>query len=554
MCGIAGVIGGGADVRRMTRALAHRGPDDEQFHEELLGFRRLSIIDLEGGRQPMKGCGDLWLVFNGEIYNHRELRSRLSNHPFRTQSDSEVILHLYEEKGADAVKELDGMFAFALWDGKARTLFAARDRMGKKPFVYRHRGSELHFASELGALEGNRTVDREALEHYLALGYIPAPWTIFEGVRKLPPGHTLHFDGSRLRVERYWEPPGAVVPEREEAAAERVFRALDRAVAKRLQADVPLGGFLSGGLDSSIVAGLMSQRGPTRTFSIGFGEAGFDETPFARQAAAHFRTEHRELQATPRAAEILPVLALRHGEPFGDASSIPTYLLARMAREHVTVALSGDGGDELFGGYLRYEAIRRMAALRNWPSTLVRAGGFLLRPWKTNYGERVGRLLGRPEASLGELYAELVGIFPGPLRRELGLGGRPETLLAEPFDRPGADPASAAARADLATYLPNDLLAKVDIASMAHGLEVRCPFLDREVVDVALGIPPELRRRKGVLRRAFRGLVPRSILERPKQGFGVPLAQWLRGELRPMLGDSLEKLAKRGILEGPPIR
>jgi len=554
VCGIAGVIGGGADVRRMTAALAHRGPDDERFHGDLLGFRRLSIIDLEGGAQPMRGCGDLWLVFNGEIYNHRELRARLANHAFRTRSDSEVILHLYEEKGADCAKELDGMFAFAIWDPKAGTLFAARDRMGKKPFVYRHEGSRFHFASELGAIEGDRRIDREALDHYLALGYIPAPLSIFEGVRKLPPAHTLRFDGERVRIDRYWEPRLEAVRESEEAYAEKVFYAMDRAVAKRLGADVPVGAFLSGGLDSSIVAGLMSQRGPTRTFSIGFGEKRFDETPWAREAAAHFRTEHHEARVTPKAADLLPLLVLRHGEPFGDASSLPTYLLSKMTREHVKVALSGDGGDELFGGYLRYSAIRKMAGLRKWPAPLVRAGGVLLRPWKTNYGERVGRLLARPGAPLGELYADLVGIYTAPMRVALGLPGAVETFLTGPFQAGGADPVAAASYADLVTYLPNDLLAKVDIASMANGLEVRCPFLDREVVDLALRIPSDLRKGKRVLKRAFRGLLPRSILGRPKQGFGVPLSEWLRGDLRPMLGDSIGSLSKRGILETAEIR
>ncbi len=554
MCGIAGVIGGGADVRRMTARLAHRGPDDERFHEDVLGFRRLSIIDLAGGAQPMKGCGDCWLVFNGEIYNFKDLRARLSSHAFRTQSDSEVILHLYEEKGAECVRDLDGMFAFAIWDAKARTLFAARDRMGKKPFVYRHSGTQFHFASELAAIEGDRRIDREALESYLTLGYVPAPLTMIQGVRKLPPAHTLTFDGSTLRVERYWEPRVEIVEESEDAYAEKVFHALSRAVRKRLVADVPVGAFLSGGVDSTIVAGLMSQMGPARTFSIGFAEERFDETPFAREAAAHFRTEHREFKVTPKAAEVLPLLVERHGEPFGDASCIPTYLLAKMTREHVTVALSGDGGDELFAGYLRYDAIRRMAGLRKWPAPLVAAGAVALKPWKTNYGERVGRLLASSRAPLGELYADLVSVFTGPMRRALGLEGRVATALTEPFARLQSDPVAAASYADLVCYLPNDLMAKVDIASMANGLEVRCPFLDAEVVELALRIPSSLRLGKRVLKRAFRGLVPRSILERRKQGFGVPLAEWLRGDLRPMLGDATASLAKRWIVEGPEVR
>src|SRR6185295_6068552 len=271
------VIGGGADLHRMTSALSHRGPDAEGYFEDVLGFRRLSIIDLAGGAQPMKGCGDLRIVFNGEIYNYRELRASLQNHPFRTSSDTEVILHLYEEKGAACVRDLDGMFAFAIWDPAKRTLFAARDRLGKKPFVYRHDGARFQFASELAALEAPKSLDRAALEHYLAFGYIPAPLTITEGVRKLPPAHTLTFDGSSVRVERYWEPRLDPAKGSEEEFAARVKETLAAAVKKRLVADVPVGAFLSGGLDSTIVAGLMSGFRPSRTFSISFKEEKFNE-------------------------------------------------------------------------------------------------------------------------------------------------------------------------------------------------------------------------------------------------------------------------------------
>jgi asparagine synthase (glutamine-hydrolysing) len=538
----------------MAARLAHRGPDEEGYFGEALGFRRLSIIDLSGGSQPMKGCGNLRLVFNGEIYNYRELRASLGGHEFRTQSDSEVILHLYEENGAACVRDLDGMFAFAVYDPDRGTLFAARDRMGKKPFVYRHDGDRLHFASELAALGGSGKIDRVALEHYLAFGYIPAPMTIFESVRKLPPGHTLSFDGRSVRIERYWEPVLAPGNDREEDYLGRTRDALSRAVKKRLVADVPVGAFLSGGLDSTIVAGLMSGFQPSRTFSISFREESFNEIAYAREAAARFKTEHREFEVTPDAMAVLPLLVERFGEPFGDASAVPTYYVSRETSKHVKVALSGDGGDELFLGYRRYDAIARMASLKRWPAPMLAAGAVALKPWRTNYGERVRRMFAMSRAPLGDLYADLVSIFTPPMRRTLGLGERVEDFVAGPFSRHAGDPAAAAGFADLGTYLANDILAKVDIASMANGLEVRCPFLDRDVVDLALRMPTSLRRGKHVLRRAFADLVPASILERGKMGFGVPLTAWLRGGLRPLLEDAMSTLAGRGLLESREIR
>jgi asparagine synthase (glutamine-hydrolysing) len=554
VCGIAGVIGGGADVRRMTSHLAHRGPDDEGFYDDILGFRRLSIIDLAGGAQPMKGCGELRIVFNGEIYNYRELRASLKNHAFRTQSDTEVILHLYEEKGPAGVRELDGMFAFAIWDPAKRTLFAARDRMGKKPFVYRRDGARFEFASELAALEGPRAIDRTALEHYLAFSYIPAPLTIYQGVRKLPPGHTLSFDGRALHVERYWEPKLEPLEAPEEELAERLAGTLAVAVKKRLVADVPVGAFLSGGIDSTIVSGLMSRVQPARTFSISFREEKFNEIDYAREAARRFKTDHREFEVTANAVEVLPLLVERFGEPFGDASAVPTYYVSRETSKHVKVALSGDGGDELFLGYRRYEAIARMASLKRWPAPMLAAGAVALKPWRTNYGERIRRMFSMSRASLGELYADLVSIFTPSMRRALGMGAPVEDLIAAPFAPHAGDPMAAAGMADLVTYLPHDILVKVDIASMANGLEVRCPFLDRDVVDLALRMPTAARKGKGILRRAFRDLIPPSILTRGKMGFGVPLTEWLRGSLRPLLEDAMDSLGKRGLLDAAELR
>jgi asparagine synthase (glutamine-hydrolysing) len=538
----------------MAARLTHRGPDDQGFFEDTLGFRRLSIIDLAGGAQPMKGCGNLHIVFNGEIYNYRELRSTLKNHAFRTQSDTEVILHLYEEKGPACVRELDGMFAFAVWDPGKRTLFAARDRLGKKPFVYRHEGGRFQFASELAALDGPKAIDRAALEHYLAFSYIPAPLTIYQGVRKLPPGHTLTFDGATVRTERYWEPKLEPKEQSEAEAAEAVAQALSAAVKKRLVADVPVGAFLSGGIDSSIIVGLMSGFGKTRTFSISFREEQFNESEYAQFAASQYKTEHLEFLVTPNAVEVLPLLVERFGEPFGDASAVPTYYVSRETSKHVKVALSGDGGDELFLGYRRYEAIARMASLKKWPAPMLAAGAVALKPWRTNYGERIRRMFAMSHASLGELYADLVSIFTPSMRRDLGMGAGVEELIAEPFSRHSKDPYAAAGMADLATYLPYDILMKVDIASMANGLEVRCPFLDRDVVDLALRLPTSVRKGKGILRRAFRNLVPVSILNRRKMGFGVPLTEWLRGSLRPMLEDGMASLQKRGLLDAAAIR
>ena len=538
----------------MTSSLAHRGPDDEGFFDTVLGFRRLSIIDLAGGAQPMKGCGELRIVFNGEIYNYRELRSTLKNHSFRTQSDTEVILHLYEEKGPACVRELDGMFAFAIWDPVRRTLFAARDRLGKKPFVYRHDGERFQFASELAALEGARSIDRQALEHYLAFGYIPAPMTIYEGVRKLPPGHTLGFDGKSVVVEPYWRPVLEPMDGTEDEFADRLKQALAAAVRKRLVADVPVGAFLSGGIDSTIIAGLMSGFQPARTFSISFREEQFNEIEYAREAARRFKTDHREFEVTADAVEVLPLLVERFGEPFGDASAVPTYYVSRETSRHVKVALSGDGGDELFLGYRRYRAIDRVASLKRWPAPVLAAGAVALKPWRTNYGERIRRMLAMSRASIGELYADSVSIFTPSMRRALGMGAPVEGMISAPFAPHSGDPAAAAGMADLVTYLPYDILAKVDIASMANGLEVRCPFLDRDVVELALRIPSAMRRGKAVLRRAFRDLIPPSILNRAKMGFGVPLTAWLRGRLRPMLEEAMATLQKRGLLDGAEIR
>jgi asparagine synthase (glutamine-hydrolysing) len=378
--------------------------------------------------------------------------------------------------------------------------------------------------------------------------------TIYQGVRKLPPGHTLIWDGASLRVEPYWEPKLEPIDGPEEELAERLAGTMADAVRKRLVADVPVGAFLSGGIDSTIVAGLMSRFQQARTFSISFREEKFNEIEYAREAARRFGTDHREFEVTANAVEVLPLLVERYGEPFGDASAVPTYYVSRETSKHVKVALSGDGGDELFLGYRRYGAIARMASLKRWPAPMLAAGAVALKPWRTNYGERIRRMFAMSRAPLGELYADLVSVFTPSMRRALGLGAPVEEFITAPFSRPADDPAAAAGFSDLITYLPNDILTKVDIASMANGLEVRCPFLDARVVDLALRMPAPLRRGKGILRRAFRDLIPPSIQSRGKMGFGVPLTEWLRGGLRPMLEDAMATLEKRGLIEAGEIR
>jgi len=626
MCGICGIYhrdpAAGVSretLRAMIARMRHRGPDDAgtflrgdpatpPSEDRLpisnqqsaisnppnagLGMARLSIIDVLGGHQPMPNeDGSVWLVFNGEIYNFRALREELlaKGHRFRTRTDSEAIVHLYEELGERAVERLRGMFAFAIWDERADgRLFIARDRLGKKPLVYHDDGSRLAFASELQALLAAPGVPRalspQALDLYLTYQYVPAPLTIYDGIRKLPPAHYLVASREGTRLERYWDLPTELAADRDARLPARDLREmLDAAVKMRLESDVPLGAFLSGGIDSSIVVGLMARhmREPVRTFSIGFGEPKYDELRYARIAAAAFKTQHREFVVEPKAIEILPLLVRHYGEPFADSSAIPTYYLSQKTREHVTVALSGDGGDEGFGGYERYAALRVTAAFDSLPRPIrgtlraiarCLAGGFSTAEPKT-----LRRRLRRFVDALGltpiERYVDWMSYFKpsdkpdlytadfaGRLR-ECGLKSgirnpKSEMLpdlatryLASEFGKvPDLDAAAAASRVDAATYLPNDILTKVDIASMANSLEVRCPFLDHEVISFGLSLPTRLKMgrwgaaTKTFLRSAFADLLPPEIRTRGKMGFGVPIAHWLRRELSDYL---------RGVLLSP---
>ena len=567
MCGIAGILGLEADaadhaVRVMVGRLRHRGPDDAGAAASgrcALGQARLRIIDLETGHQPMANeDGSVLLVCNGEVYNFPELRRGLESrgHTFRSKSDNEVILHLYEEDGPACVERLDGMFAFALWDAASQRLLLARDRLGEKPLVYYQGDGLFAFASELNALLAldaiPRVLDPAALHQYLSYLAVPFPRTIYRDVRKLPPAHRLIVENGESRLERYWD----LTPQPEDLsldeAADRVRAAVEDAVRSRLVSDVPLGAFLSGGIDSSIVVGLMSRLGhePVRTFSIGFGDPAYDELDHARTVAESFDTRHTEFEVTPDAVEVLPLLAKRYGEPFADPSAIPTYYLAKRTAEHVTVALTGDGGDESFGGYPRHVAARACGQVDRITPSLSKLAGLIgsLVPRGQDRKSILTRarllldamplppakrhaawLAYASEADKSRLYA--------PAFAEITKDLAPQRTFAEHYARCRAlnDPATAAMFADLMAYLPNDPLVKMDIATMANGLEARAPLLDHKVAELAFRIPSRHKLRGGrgklVLRRAFRDLLPESILSRGKMGFGVPIARWLRHDL-----------------------
>lgn len=589
MCGITGAawtdprLAVAADtLQRMTDVLRHRGPDDhgtfvsDLYHQPpypavpgvALGHHRLAIIDREGSRQPMGNeDGSIQLVFNGEIYNYPELRLRLegSGHRFRSQGDTEVLVHLYEDEGPDFLRHLVGMFALAIWDRRHGRVLLARDRLGQKPLVYRWEPGRLLFASEpksLLAVPGvPRDVDPAALDAYLMYQYVPHPRTIFRGIQKLPPGHVAIFEEGQLSVRPYWEPDFArEEPRGEDWYVEQLRQLLSESVRMQMHSDVPLGAFLSGGVDSSIVVALMQQHAaqPVQTFTVGFPQQEYDETLYARRVAEHLGTEHHELRVEPDGVEVLPKLVWHFDEPFGDSSAIPTYYLAEATRRHVTVALSGDGGDELFAGYDRYLAMRLGALADRLPGPLrwMAGGGMWQRLPTPGRQKSTRRRLQRLAAVLGtrpeRRYAELVSIFNEGRRAALYDDGflaqlpddDPAESLSAALARSGKrDAVTAASLADLVTYLPGDLCHKVDVATMAHALECRQPLLDHRVVELAVAMPARLklngRRGKRILQRAFGHLLPAEVFRRPKTGFGVPLDHWFRAELRDMARDTL---------------
>lgn len=554
------------DLGRAMRArLVHRGPDSEgEFVDQhvVLSIRRLRVVDLETGDQPQcNETGEIWTVFNGEIYNFRELRDRLisAGHRLRTEhSDTETIVHLYEDHGPAFVEHLEGMFAIALWDQRSRTLVLARDRMGKKPLLYAARNGSISFASEhhalLPALCCVPEVDPEAMSAYLRLGYVPAPLDAIRGVRKLAPAHRLVWRNGEMRIERYWDVAlgGVAAPITEHEAIEETRRLIDRAVARRMIADVPIGAFLSGGVDSSgVVATMARQAGRVRTFTIGFEESDFSEVEHARRIARRYGTEHHEQIVRASAIDVLPTLVRHYGEPYADSSAVPTYYLSRLTRQHVTVALNGDGGDEIFGGYDRYLAARLATAADRIPDGARRAvaaiAGAVL-PDSTSVFSRSRRLRRFAQAltiPATDRYLRWSGVFDTQQLSELLPPASPLSGFGLPrgMDEPAwrRDPVRAAQRFDLDTYLPDDLLVKVDIAGMANSLEVRSPLLDRELVEFCAGLPSGLLIRglekKYLLKKAFADRVPAENMYRRKQGFGMPVATWLRTELRDMLGD-----------------
>ncbi|HEY6275010.1 MAG TPA: asparagine synthase (glutamine-hydrolyzing) [Streptosporangiaceae bacterium] len=574
MCGIAGIVSvdhpDAALVRRMCSVLTHRGPDGGGYFDSahaVLGMRRLAIIDVAGGQQPVYNEDrTVVAVFNGEIYNYRELRTglRRRGHRFTTGSDTECLVHLYEEYGDRLVDHLRGMFAFALWDTRQRRLLLARDRVGKKPLYWRRDGGSLLFGSELKALavapEPGRRLDLVALHHYLTYQYVPAPWSIYEGTEKLAPGHILSWQDGDVEVRRYWRldcSPVRVtsVPE----AAERLRGLLLEATRIRMFSERPLGAFLSGGVDSSAVVAAMarSTSQPVKTFSIGFDDAPYDERPFARMLAAHYGTDHQELVVTSSALDVLPSLAWHFDEPFADSSAIPTFCVAQMSSQQVTVVLTGDGGDESFGGYQRYLAMTVLGGL--YLPALVQPG---LRRARQGLRAAGGqwpplRRLERALAALGEpspprRYSRLVSYFTAAQKHQLYTDELREQLRAVDSDLL-LDHAFAASAArsrvskimdvDIHTYLPGDLLTKLDITTMACSLEARCPFLDHQLMEWAARLPARLKIRRGttkfLLKQAMAPWLPPELISRGKQGFGVPLAAWLRGDFRELARDVL---------------
>jgi asparagine synthase (glutamine-hydrolysing) len=598
MCGIAGIVSlktsvatstdrqaEYGEVVAMTRALAHRGPDAEgiwQGRHSSLGHRRLSILDLTAaGRQPMSTTdgSDLHVVFNGEIYNFRELRAKLeaAGYLFTTRTDTEVVLRAYQEWGLAFLERLGGMFAIALWDGRSQQLILARDRVGKKPLFYAEHGGHLYFASEIQGLLAHRaiprTLNRQGIDHYLSYGYIPAPQSGFSAIRKLPPGHFGIWEpGHPPRLERYWDLAarpgltGAGGEFDEPAAIEALRHEMTAAVRRRLVSDVPIGAFLSGGIDSSIVVGLMAQLSsqPVRTFSIGFTEARFNELEHARRVARRWGTDHEELIVEPDALRILPDLVRHFGEPYADVSAIPTWYLARLTRASVTVALSGDGGDESFAGYERYLAnylADRLQRLVGGPENVRRLATLaaLILPDSIVPGHRsrqLRRFLHQAGEPMNIRYPRWLTYFTPAEKRELYTAEamvEHENYLGRLIDRfADLDPVDAGMAVDIRSYLPDDLLAKVDIASMAHGLEVRSPFLDQHVMELAASLPVRIKMRrrepKYLLKRAFADLLPPENRHRSKMGFGVPVGEWFRGPLRDLLRETLlDGAASRGL-------
>jgi asparagine synthase (glutamine-hydrolysing) len=594
MCGIAGKIYfdrerfvASEEVRAMGSAMSHRGPDGEGTWVDGnvgLTHRRLAIIDLStAAGQPM--CNEdesLWIIFNGEIYNFHELRQELEKqgHMFHTHSDTEVIIHAYEEYGRECLERLRGMFAFAIWDRRSHTLFLARDRVGKKPLFYFRGEDRFVFASEIKALLIDDTVQRQpdpvAIDHFLALGYVPGPRTAFLGIHKLPPAHWLEFRDGQLKMGRYWKlryrPKRKISTD--DAIAE-IHWHLGEAVRLRLASDVPLGAFLSGGVDSSAVVIHMAETmgRPVRTFSVGFGDPSFDERRFARQVAERYRTDHTELVVKAPVTDILSRLVWHYDEPFGDPSAVPSYAIAELTRQHVTVVLNGDGADETFAGYDWYKMDRLIQRgkfaplrLRQWFVELMRCfpanGSKTGLRWKA---ARLAEVLALPPSRRYAQWTEHLG--PNARQRlyssaftECVKESDPDSLFASAFSQSDAeDWLDILLDADVNLYLADDLLVKIDRATMAHSLEARSPFLDHVVMELAASLPVSFKQawgqKKRVLKASLRGRIPDALLDRRKMGFSVPIAKWFRTDLREMAHDVLlsPRASERGYFNGTEI-
>ena len=613
MCGICGEIDfyskgvKAAIIQKMCDVLAHRGPDDEgmvfikdgKFFEVTkthplpsnengfqvgLGHRRLSIIDLsEAGHQPM--CNEdasVWIVFNGEIYNFQEIKERLEKkgHLFKSKSDTEVILHSYEEWGVECLSHFRGMFAFAIWDSRLQQLFMARDRLGKKPLVYFCQNGHFAFASEIKALlqvqDVERKVNDTAIHHYLTYQYVPSPDTIFEGIKKLPPAHYLLYDRTgNIKIERYWKLNfnSGQKPYTDLQELSNLIRAeLEESVKLRLISDVPLGAFLSGGVDSSLIVGIMARLSekPVKTFSIGFEEKDFDELSYAQLVSNHFATEHHEFIVKPNAVEILPKLVWHYNEPFADPSAIPTYYVANLTKDFVKVVLTGDAGDENFAGYPRYLRSKWVALFTKIPESVRRdfmpefLRIFSSLHWREKTLNRLADFIEKLSSNQARNYLEQIkyfndkekeDIYSEQFSKKLQHVDSVDYLIAKSEESETDDLIDQLLYVDINSYLPEDLLVKVDIATMANSLEARVPFLDHKFMELAAGIPSQLKLKgtesKFILKKTFKDLLPDAIFKRKKMGFGVPLSRWFRKELRDYIYEILldNKTMNRGYFK-----
>ena len=577
MCGIAGLCyrdpsrpATRDELAPMLDCITHRGPDDEGWHVDgnmAFGMRRLSIIDLSSGHQPIANEDEtVWTVFNGEIYNFVDLRPALEakGHRFATNADTEVIVHLWEEYGPDLVHHLRGMFGLAVWDVRRRSLFVARDRLGIKPMYYYEGSDGFFFGSELKSLMAHpavpRDIDYGAVREYLELKYVPEPLSILSDVRKLPPGHWCLYENGRAHVEEYWDAPPDPVEKSEDDYRRELEETLTESVRMRLVSDVPLGVFLSGGIDSSTVVAIMARQmdAPVKSFSIGFDYENFDELKYARLIARHFGTEHHEEVVHPDAIDILPKLVWHYDEPFADSSAIPTYYVSRMARQHVTVTLSGDGGDELFGGYTRYMLMRSYDKYYRMSGPLRRPFAALAR--MLPFPVRKRAFFDRLTMPFDQAYRDYMSDFGRCWMKEFSPGGPLSMIEGGSWNdfwiRSGkVDRVAQLLYVDMKSYLPGDILTKVDRASMAVSLEARVPVLDHKVVELAARMPFHMKIRgdsgKYILKEMIRPWMPEGFLERPKKGFAVPLVEWFRGDLKDYVRDRLlsQRARERGLFD-----